>query len=268
MKALLRIAIRWRLTLAFSLVMATVLATTGVFLYARLGAALDATIDQGLRGRADDVAALVRQADSGLRGQTGDRLAEHGESFAQVLGADGRVVDGTPQLGGAPLLSSAELSRASRATLLLEKTGAPGSDARVRLLATPVEAQGTRLVIVVGASLEGRGETLESLLTLLLIGGPVVLVLASLAAYWLAAAALRPVESMRREAVAVSAAEPGRRLPLPPARDEVRRLGETLNGMLDRLEAALRRRREPRAQVAAGHSAHGARARAHAAAHP
>jgi two-component system OmpR family sensor kinase len=41
----------------------------------------------------------------------------------------------------------------------------------------------------------------------------------------------------------VSAAEPGRRLPLPPARDEVARLGETLNTMLGRLESALERER-------------------------
>jgi signal transduction histidine kinase len=48
---------------------------------------------------------------------------------------------------------------------------------------------------------------------------------------------------MRLEAEAVSASEPGRRLPLPPARDEIARLGETLNGMLGRLEAALARER-------------------------
>jgi two-component system, OmpR family, sensor kinase len=48
---------------------------------------------------------------------------------------------------------------------------------------------------------------------------------------------------MRREAEAVSAAEPGRRLPLPPADDEIARLGTTLNTMLGRLEAAFARER-------------------------
>ena len=65
--------------------------------------------------------------------------------------------------------------------------------------------------------------------------------LSSLVAYALAVAALRPVESMRRGAEAEAAAEPGRWLPLPPARDEVARLGETLNTMLTRLESALAR---------------------------
>jgi signal transduction histidine kinase len=48
---------------------------------------------------------------------------------------------------------------------------------------------------------------------------------------------------MRREAEAVSASEPGRRLPLPPADDEIARLGTTLNTMLGRLETALARER-------------------------
>jgi two-component system, OmpR family, sensor kinase len=99
------------------------------------------------------------------------------------------------------------------------------------------------VVVVVGASLEERVEALESLLQQLLLGGPLVLALASLLGYGLAAAALRPVESMRREAEAVSAAEPGRRLPLPPADDEIARLGATLNSMLGRLESAIARER-------------------------
>ena len=242
MGAIARIPIRWRLVLVFTLVMAAVLVATGGFLYLRLGAALDETIDRGLRSRADDVAALVRQAGSGLSGDAASRLAERGESFAQVLSSDGAIVDSTPQLGDTPQLSPADVSRAANGTLWVD-SAVPGQDEPARLLATPIDAQGARLVIVVGASLESRGEALESLLTQLLIGGPLALLLSALAAYWLAAAALRPVESMRREAEAVSAVEPGRRLPLPAAQDEVRRLGETLNGMLARLEAAFTRER-------------------------
>jgi two-component system, OmpR family, sensor kinase len=48
---------------------------------------------------------------------------------------------------------------------------------------------------------------------------------------------------MRRRAAAISAAEPDQRLPLPEADDEIRRLGETLNQMLGRLEAAIERER-------------------------
>ena len=64
-----------------------------------------------------------------------------------------------------------------------------------------------------------------------------------MAGYGLAAAALRPVEAMRRQAAAISGARTSRRLPVPPARDQLRRLGETLNAMLARLEGALTRER-------------------------
>src|SRR5262249_51511614 len=77
-----------------------------------------------------------------------------------------------------------------------------------------------------------------------LIAGPVALLLASLAGYLLAGVALRPVEAMRRRAAEISAETPGERLPVPATSDELERLGETLNEMLERLEDALRRERE------------------------
>ena len=77
----------------------------------------------------------------------------------------------------------------------------------------------------------------------LLVAGPVGLLLATFGAYVLAAAALRPVESMRRRAGFISATTPGSRLPVPRSHDEIRDLAETLNDMLDRLEAALEHER-------------------------
>jgi signal transduction histidine kinase len=48
---------------------------------------------------------------------------------------------------------------------------------------------------------------------------------------------------MRRRASEVSLERHGERLPLPAARDEIRRLGETLNAMLDRLRDSYERER-------------------------
>jgi two-component system OmpR family sensor kinase len=239
----LRLPIRVRLTLAFAVAMAVVITATGAFLYFRLGATLDHTIDQGLRSRADDLAASVRRGDSRLSEARKTRLATEQESVAQVLAADGAVVDATPLLHGRPLLDRAALGRATQSTIVVDGVTVPGSDDPFRLLATPIEARGERRVIVVAASLEARDEALDGLLTQLLLGGPLALLLSSLAGYAVAAGALRPVESMRREAEEVSASEPGRRLPVSPARDELGRLGETLNEMLGRLETALARER-------------------------
>ena len=51
------------------------------------------------------------------------------------------------------------------------------------------------------------------------------------------------MEAMRRRAGEISSSTSSRRLPLPAAHDEVHRLGETLNEMLERLDAGLERER-------------------------
>jgi signal transduction histidine kinase len=105
------------------------------------------------------------------------------------------------------------------------------------LLAVPVRRASTR-VLILTRSLEPREETLARLIRELLIAAPLGLLLAGAAGYGLAAAALRPVEAMRRRAAAIAASTPGRRLPVPGSRDELSRLAQTLNDMLERLEAA------------------------------
>jgi signal transduction histidine kinase len=98
-------------------------------------------------------------------------------------------------------------------------------------------------VIVVGASREDREESLASLLAVLLTGGPIALLLAALAGYGLASAALRPVAAMRAEAAEISRLGSGTRLPVPAGRDELAQLGGTLNEMLERLERSAERER-------------------------
>ncbi len=234
-----RLPIRWRLTLAFTLVMAVVLVATGSFLYLQFRGGLDRAINQGLRSRAGDVVALVQQADSGLREAGKSPLTKRSESFAQILSLRGGVLDATPLLRGHRLLSPADLARAARRPILLDRGGVAALEGTVRLLAVPAAAQDQRVVVVVGASLETRHEALSSLGKVLVLGGPAALLLASLAGYGVALAALRPVEAMRRRAAAISAASPEDRLPVGRARDELARLGTTLNAMLGRLQAAL-----------------------------
>ena len=226
------------MTLVFVAVMALVLGAVGVFVYLRFSSELDATINSGLRSRANDVVSLVREADSGLR-EGHQNLVGGGESFAEVLGAGGRVSDSSPAVGRQVLLTPEELRRALRDPIFVDHGPLPGLEDESRLLAVPVTTGGTEQIVVVGTSTEARGESLTDLAQLLLLGGPIALLLASLAAYGVAAAALKPVEAMRTRAAEISAADPGQRLPVPPSRDEVARLGITLNAMLERLGEAL-----------------------------
>jgi two-component system, OmpR family, sensor kinase len=238
-----RLPIRLKLTLAFTGVMAVLLAAAGLFLYLRLSAQLDHTLAQSLRSRSGDVSALVQQADTGLRDATRTNAGEVGAAPAQILDSSGRVFDATPGLQKRPLLTAAELRSAKAGSSFFDRAHGAGASEPVRLLATPVHAQGRSLVAVVGASLEDRNQALANLGALLLIGGPVALLLAALAGYGLATAALRPVESMRARAADISTDDLDRRLPLSPSRDELHRLGATLNAMLARLEAGLARER-------------------------
>jgi signal transduction histidine kinase len=232
-----RLPLRIRLALVFAAAMALVLSGAGWFVYARVASDLSSALDQQLRGRAQDLSALIRRGGS-LRATSGP-LVEQGESFAELVSVDGRVLDATDPIGRQPLLTAVELARARRGPVFLNRSSAPGLDEPARMLAVPID----RNVLVAGATRENRAEILRSLRTAFLIGGPLALVLASLGGYILAGAALRPIEAMRRRAAEISSSSLDERLPVPGARDEVSRLGETLNEMLSRLEEGLARER-------------------------
>jgi len=114
----------------------------------------------------------------------------------------------------------------------------------LRILARGVDAQNGHFVIVIGASLKARAQSLSDLKELLWEGGLIGLLFASLTGYGLATAALRPIEQMRRRAAGITIGDLDRRLPVPAAHDEVGRLGATLNDMLDRLETAIDKERD------------------------
>ena len=77
----------------------------------------------------------------------------------------------------------------------------------------------------------------------MLIGGAAFLILAGIGAYWLARAALAPVERMRREAAALSDEDGGSILQVPGTHDEIAALAATMNDLLVRLRTALARQR-------------------------
>jgi signal transduction histidine kinase len=235
-----RLPIRLKLTLAFTAAMAVVLALTGVLVFERFESSLKTTFDDGLRSRADEVVTLAGPEGRSLGTTSVRRLVERGESFAQVVDRNGNVLGATPPLDERPLLAPAAVRALSRPAFF-DRDRVPGLDDPVRLYARPIEE--ARTVVIVGASRDDRDEALQSLAALLLAGGPLALLLASLAGYGVAGAALRPVDEMRRRAAEISQVGSGERLPVPSADDELGRLGSTLNAMLARLEASAERER-------------------------
>jgi signal transduction histidine kinase len=227
-----RLPIRVRLTAVFAVAMVVVLAGAALFVYVRLREDLNEELNAALAARA---AAVATQADPAA-GAAGDPE----ESISQVLSAGGRVI---ASRGGsdAPALSPRLARAAARGPVVVERRIA-GMEGTVRVLGRPLPGR-PRTVVAVGQSLGDRDEALASLVSSFAIGGSVAVLLASLLGYGLATAALRPVEAMRRRAAAVSLDGDESTLPLPAARDEVRRLGETLNAMLERLRRSFERER-------------------------
>ena len=238
-----RVPVRLRVTLAFAGAMAVLLSGLGLFIYLRYGTQLDNAIDQGLRSRADDVKATV-QASGSLHTNSGaEPLAEPDEGFTQVISASGKVLDSTSQIGPEPVLDPSRLEAATARPIFFDAAPPPGVEGQVRVVATPAGPDGDGLLVVVGTSLDDRDEALRDLARLLLAGGPVALLLASLAGYVSIGAALRPVEAMRMRAAAIYRRGAGRATSRPRANDEIHRLGQTLNEMLARLETGLERER-------------------------
>jgi signal transduction histidine kinase len=227
-----------KLTLAFALAMAAVLATMGLFVYLRVGGALIASVDHNLRAQAAETAAHLGRE----RRPLVDPDTAGGPMLAQLLDRSGHVVRSDPA-GLPPLLSRTSAAGVAAGSQLLRSGDLPARRHDWRVFAVPIGFGGRGLVLVLAGSLAARHDALHPLFVELLVAGPVVLLLASLAGYALAAGALRPVESMRRRAAALSASTPGRRLPVPAGRDEVARLASTLNEMLARLETAFEHER-------------------------
>jgi heavy metal sensor kinase len=70
---------------------------------------------------------------------------------------------------------------------------------------------------------------------------PLLVLLASLLGYWLSGKSLAPVDRIIRSAEQIGVGNLSRRLEVPEPRDELRRLTETLNAMLGRIDASFRR---------------------------
>jgi len=232
------IPIRWRLTIVSALTMTTVLAIAGVGVYARVAADILDAVDAGLRSQAQTVAAGI---EAGGNFGEGDGLIEPDAAFAQVLTRDGVLLDGSAVLGVEPLLTPEKVSAIIEPIFFEESIVVGDEPTPARLLVVPVDAD---TVVIAGASLEAQRAALSSLAAILWLGIPVAIGVTTLLAWLLAGAALRPIERMRGEASGLSMhGALDARLTVPPSRDEVARLGETLNGMLERLAETIERER-------------------------
>jgi heavy metal sensor kinase len=227
--------IRDRLALVCGALVGGIVLGLGALVYLRLESDLRATADDGLLSRAE---VLVETPASESILTVGP--SDVGDIFGQVLTRDGTVLAATNGLPSGPVVGTTELGAIDGPRYFDAVVPAVDEPVLARVLEMPTT---DGRIVVVGVAFDDQREILGRLLVLLAFAGAAAVVLAGAVGWLVAGAALRPVERMRVEAEAVSASEPGRRLPTPRSRDELAALGGSLNRMLDRLEAAVERER-------------------------
>ena len=155
--------------------------------------------------------------------------------FTWVIGPSGRVLYGSAFVPpGFDVATSTSRSGEEMAT--------PVGD--VVLFTQRVEGPNGPLTVAVASPLDSAQRSADELGNGLWLLTAFLTLLVGALAWVIAGRALRPVEAIRTEVLSISGTTMHRRVPVPAGRDEVRRLAETMNEMLDRLEAASARQRE------------------------
>lgn len=228
------LSIRWRLTLWYGGVLAVVLAAFGISVYLMMRHHMLERIDDGLREELSDVLGEVERATE--RGAMlvwlNRRFARHEGFDFQITTTDGERLFSNPRLGDRQLPVRAELSMNKNYYTSLE----PKEDRRWRVITRKVAGPDGPLVVQVARSLGDFDHEMGELLAVLSVAGPVALLVALSGGYFLARRALAPVDHMTATANEVTAQRLNQRLDVANPHDELGRLGQTLNGMISRLE--------------------------------
>ena len=232
-----RLSLRARLVLLSTAGLAVGLVVGGVALTAALRIGLEQASDDAAAQTAQEVVTLI---DS-------DRLPDPvpvgGTTLVQVVDRQGRVLaasSGADRL--VPALNAGELAAA-----LAGPTAVPGSrfgvDGPVRVVARRAGPDDAPRTVVVGAPAGDIDSAVRVVRAALIVGFTVLLAALAAVAWRIVGATLRPVEVLRAGAEKITGSGSNDTLPVPTAADEIRRLAETLNGMLARLGGSRRRQR-------------------------
>ncbi|KQQ05074.1 MULTISPECIES: sensor histidine kinase [unclassified Rathayibacter] len=93
-----------------------------------------------------------------------------------------------------------------------------------------------RETVVVARTLAGADDATASAVSLLAVAVPLVTVVVGALVWFVVGRSLRPVERIRTDVEAIETADLERRVQEPRGRDEIARLAQTMNGMLERLQ--------------------------------
>ena len=153
------------------------------------------------------------------------------EQLIQVMTPAGAVVAASPNMTGRPAVVRLAPGQSARVVTPLD------DDEFVAVAEGAQTSDGPRIVLVARALVDVL-DTTTVITRLLVIGLPLMVAVVALTTWFAVGRALAPVEAIRCEVDAISAAQLHRRVPRPKADDEIGRLAATMNRMLERLESA------------------------------
>ena len=224
-------SVRVRTTLASATVVGLALVVASVALLVLLGRALTADVHDKAETRASEVAMAIE--DGGpilLEGEIDDE-------FVQILDEAGQVVDSSLNVAGKPALARVQPGETVRLDTV------PFEDGSFLVVSAGATAPDGSQIVIVGRNLDDIAEATAAATPLLAAGVPLLVLVVAGVTWWITGRALQPVESIRSEVEAISAAGLDRRVPEPATGDEIARLAATMNRMLARLESSQARQR-------------------------
>lgn len=230
-------SLRARLTAAAVAVIGCVLSSAALFLAATVHSNIQRNVDNTARERARAVAAAVTTAGADAIAD----VASKTDAVVQVVDDHGTVVLSSSNARGLPRLFF--FTPASSVSVHQVPNRLPIPDGADHYRVAVVGSRGARTVYAAIAS-DDVPETTRLVAVAAGLGVPVLTILLTMTTWALVGRALRPVEALRQQAERISHEQPGQRLTPSAAEDELRRLADTLNEMLSRLDMAGQRQRD------------------------
>jgi heavy metal sensor kinase len=232
-----RLPIRIRLTIWYSLIVAAALVLFTVVAIWMMRQSILVTVDEQLVDEANAVQALLDNATPGFRDQVRAHAElQAGSSLIQVSDESGEFVYRSPRLQA---VNFPVRYPQKRKFVTIRSGHHP-----LRVYAARTISNGRPFTIQVAGDMDDYFEAVDRYQLLLLIGIPVLLSAATLGGHWMSRRALTPVDEITRAAQEISPTDLAARVALPGTRDEIERLAETLNAMLQRIDSAFKQMKQ------------------------
>lgn len=229
-----RLTIRWRLTLWYWLVLVLVVTSFALTVYWLMATA---SMNQANAEVVEELAEFRNQLESTATLSADDESLRKFVSVYQKFLFEAQTRDGRQLVFGAePDAALVSQGMTIEGDEILLSTKNFEGRGRYRVGLQQIDDGGELAQIAIAIPLAPYDEVLHRFQRVLFVAGPIVLLAALAAGYFLACRALSPVEDLCRATERITAEILDERIEAPNPSDELGRLACTFNGMLQRLE--------------------------------